>query len=375
MDRLTLHDFYRTGQQDCVNVFDKDDVREAIRLHPGYSDQQILRDILEHTYDVFAPETKARWIADFGERDFEGINPNRAWESYQNGWGDRALAYIKDWRPKIEREQREHLESNPRRRKKSPMSRRNPDDFDDSIKDGMARAIWVTSFADWVGGMPKAQQRELGAGSGGDWNDAAGETPRSADEAGQALLELYERANDQSIADLFRAAAQADGRKPSARLADLFGHALAMQALGTGVAWTDDHKPFPLKRIHFQAWVDGDPDDRDGWRVDWSPRSMANPAQPGFARFTNAQMVAMQDEIHAQNRRGLSNALTEHLLEAIKGADNFYVISDRIARLNRKRIITNEETERLNWLVGALRRASAAAATSNPRPRGRKGAR
>lgn len=275
MARLTLHDFYRTGQQDAANVFDKSDVRDALHDHPGYTDAQLLADILDQTYDVNAPATKTRWIAD--QDDFEGLDPERAWASYQRGWADQALAYIKDWRPAIERE---HLESNPRRKGTKPMSRRNPDNFDDDIKNGMARAIWVTSFADWVGELPKAQQRELAPG-GGDWNDAAGETPRSALEAGQALIELYEQANDKPIADLFRTAAQADGRKPSSRLADLFGHALAMQALGTGVAWTDDHKSFPLKRIHFQAWLDASPDDdRDAWRVDWSPRSMANPAAP-----------------------------------------------------------------------------------------------
>lgn len=365
MARLTLHDFYRTGQQDAANVFDKSDVRDALHDHPGYTDAQLLADILDQTYDVNAPATKTRWIAD--QDDFEGLDPERAWASYQRGWADRALAYIKDWRPAIERE---HLASNPRRKGTKPMSRHNPDDFDDDIKDGMARAIWVTSFADWVEGLPKAQQRELAPG-GGDWNDAAGETPRSALEAGQALVELYEQANDKPIADLFRTAAQADGRKPSSRLADLFGHALAMQALGTGVAWTDDHKPFPLKRIHFQAWLDASPDDdRDAWRVDWSPRSMANPAG-----FTNAQMVAMQDEVHAQNRRGLAHGLTEHMLEAIKGAHDFAEIQERIASLNRRRVITNAAAQTLNALVRDLRRVSAEAATSNPRPRGRKGAR
>ena len=141
------------------------------------------------------------------------------------------------------------------------------------------RAIWVTSFADWVKSLPRQQQRDLGAGPGEDWNDAAGETPRSALEAAQSLIDLYERTNG-PIGALFLVAAQADKRKPSDRLADLFGHALAMQALDTGVAWTDSHRPFPLKRVNFQAWLDASPDDdREHWRVDWSPRSMANPAR------------------------------------------------------------------------------------------------
>ncbi|HLU38119.1 MAG TPA: hypothetical protein VK081_01965 [Planctomycetota bacterium] len=363
MARLTLHDFYRTGQQDAANVFGQDEVREALREHPSYTDRQILDDILEHTYGVNDPQTKAAWIAD---QELEGLDPDKAWASYQRGWSDRAMSYIRDWRPAIVRAQ---LESNPR---KAPMSRRNPDDFDDSIKDGMARAIWVSAFADWVQELPKAQRRELAPGAGADWNDAAGETPRSALEAGQALLELYEQANDKPIGDLFRTAAQADGRKPTDRLADLFGHALAMQALGTGVAWTDDHKPFPLKRVQFQAWLDADPDDdRDRWRVDWSPRSMANPA--GGGGFTNAQMVAMQDEVHAQNRRGLAHGLTEHLLGALKGARDFADIQERIASLNRRRVITNADAQTLGRMVTHLRRVSAAALTSNPRPRGARG--
>lgn len=367
-DRLTLQDFYRTGQQDAANVFGMDEVREALREHPQFTDQQLLADILEHTYDVHAPATKAAWIAD---QDFEGLDPQRAWDAYQRGWADVALGYIRDWRPRLAREALKHNPA-PRRHRKDSMRRPNPDDdFDDAIKDGMARAIWVTSFADWVQKLPRQQQRELGAGQGGDWNDAAGETPRSAIEAAQALIDLYERTNG-PIGALFLVAAQADKRKPTDRLADLFGHALAMQALGTGVAWTDDHRPFPLKRVDFEAWLDAPDDDRDRWRVDWSPRSMANPA----GRFTNAQMVAMQDAVHAQNRRGLDHQLTEHMLEVLKGAADFADIQDRLAALNRRRTLTNAQIKTLERILPELRRVSAAALTSNwpgrsrPRHRG-----
>jgi hypothetical protein len=155
--------------------------------------------------------------------------------------------------------------------------RRNPagdDGHEDDVLEGVARAIWLTTYADYVMELPRAQQRELGPGQGGNWNDVAPETPPTAMDAARQLVELIEEANEQQIPTLLQQAAAADRKRSiSTRYAAQFGHYLAMQALGTGTSWFDDHGAFPLKVPHFQATT------YDGESVEWSPRNMRNPSR------------------------------------------------------------------------------------------------
>lgn len=154
--------------------------------------------------------------------------------------------------------------------------RRNPGrvvaDHTDEILEGMTRAIWVTSYADWVEGLSAPKRRDLLPGRGEDWNDVAPDADRSAGDAARALALRLEEANGCSLHELYQRACKADGQSPSAALADSFGHYMAMQALETGVRWDDDHAPFPLRMVPLQAWLDDD-------QIMWSPRSFANPAR------------------------------------------------------------------------------------------------
>lgn len=161
----------------------------------------------------------------------------------------------------------------------NPSRRKNADDnqddqWDGEIADGAARALWVTSYADWVESLPRAEQRELGPGAGGDWCDVAPKTPATADQAAaQFVARLVQGNQVGNVTELVRKAAAADGlrRGVSSRYADSFGHYLAMQALGHGVSWFDDHHEFPINIPSMEAHT------FDGTTLEWSPQNTANP--------------------------------------------------------------------------------------------------
>lgn len=147
--------------------------------------------------------------------------------------------------------------------------------YDSAIIDGMARAIWVTSWADWVGNLSRAERRERGLPSlsGVEISSVAPDTPATAEEAAQDLYVLVQRANGKTPGELFEQACGADGCDFNDENAELFGHYLAMQSMDHGVSWFDDHKEFPLEFPRgFEAHFDGE----DLW---WSPqvRSRENP--------------------------------------------------------------------------------------------------
>ncbi len=109
------------------------------------------------------------------------------------------------------------------------------------VRDAAARAFYVSAWADDAeerGDLP----------DGGDLMDKAPATPRDATAFATKFIDKVEEANHASVADLLVKAAKADGKKPAAptEYARLFGHYIAMQAMGHGVSWWDDHARFEL---------------------------------------------------------------------------------------------------------------------------------
>ena len=147
----------------------------------------------------------------------------------------------------------------------------------EKILKGMARALWVTSYADWAESQGRKKRVRMPR-VGGDWDAVAGRTPSTANEAAQDLYVLFERENDKPMYALFEDAIHADTRRaeesvPSSRhrgpiviSPEEFGHYLAMQALGHGVSWFDDHAEFDLEFPSFEAFS------TDGDELEWSPR-------------------------------------------------------------------------------------------------------
>lgn len=170
------------------------------------------------------------------------------------------------------------VELKKRTRKSGRANPHDEDSEDTDILDGMARAIWVTSWGSWVEGMSREERKAEGipSMSGRDVDDVAPETPESAYEAARDLYLLITRANGKSPGELLEVACRADGCEWNSENAELFGHYLAMQAMGEGVSWFDDHAQFPLKfpPRGFEAHYD------DG-AVWWSPqvRSRQNPGR------------------------------------------------------------------------------------------------
>lgn len=123
----------------------------------------------------------------------------------------------------------------------------------DEFLHGAARAYFVISYADYV----EDTEREpdgitYAAANGGDWCDVAPETtPDNAFAlAGELWAGLVTRNKETApggVYSLFINAAKADGLTEDDEIDyQEFGHYLAMQSMGHGVSWFDDHKFFPL---------------------------------------------------------------------------------------------------------------------------------
>lgn len=133
--------------------------------------------------------------------------------------------------------------------KNRTMMRRDFDNtFIEEFSDGAARAAFVSSWGD--------HEEERGKTySGLDLMDVAPSTPLSAYVWAGQLIGALEAANHESIFVLGSRAAKADGEDWDSFDGQDLGHYLAMEALGHGVSWFDDHKKFKLKFPHMEySW-------------------------------------------------------------------------------------------------------------------------
>jgi len=266
---LTLGLFERTGRQDCGNAFDANDFNEVIRKDRKAGKIRTARQIVDDTWKEWEAggEFEQQWLEQ-QSGDFESLDPHACFEAWAQGWRACAVRQVQDLLYEMEEREREEREDN-------PMHRKNPHahELESEITEGIARALWVTAYADWVRNLPAAQKRELGAGPGEDWTDVAPENPRTAYDAAAQLERLFAQANaGAAMVDLLADAMEADGKKSAGfAYAHRFGHYMAMQALDHGVSWFDDHAQFAVNFPGFEAMTG------DGESVDWSPMSIANP--------------------------------------------------------------------------------------------------
>lgn len=114
--------------------------------------------------------------------------------------------------------------------------------FTEEFSEGASRAFWVTSWAD---GM-----EERGESLSGQLMEQAPETPLSAWVAAGQLIGELECLNKASIHMLGDRAAKADGVEDID--VEGFGYYMAMEAMGHGVSWFDDHKKFKIKMPHME---------------------------------------------------------------------------------------------------------------------------
>ena len=131
--------------------------------------------------------------------------------------------------------------------------------FRDSFLEGAARAFFVMAYADFVEeghstdndltDDDRAARLALPRpGGGGDWYDHAPATPPNAYAlAGEMWAELHAANGEAGVYSLALRAEAADGVAPDP---EEFGRDLAMQYMGTGVSWFDDHAKFEIKVPH-----------------------------------------------------------------------------------------------------------------------------
>lgn len=125
--------------------------------------------------------------------------------------------------------------------------------FRDAFLYGAARAFFVTAYADFV---EDAEREDDGhdypsASHGEDWNDIAPEAPPNAYAlAGELWQGLHAMNGEAGVYSLALRAESADGVVPDP---EDFGFSFAMQAMGHGVSWFDNHKSFPVKVPHVEC--------------------------------------------------------------------------------------------------------------------------
>jgi hypothetical protein len=126
-------------------------------------------------------------------------------------------------------------------RKKESVEEAEAESFQDDIVEAMARALFVSAWAD----AEEEEGRSFGGGV--DLMDVAPKTSAEAKQHAKKLAKQFEQKNGMSLDELLAKAAEADDASVDSEYARDFGHYLAMQAMGHGVSWFDDHKKFPLK--------------------------------------------------------------------------------------------------------------------------------
>lgn len=126
----------------------------------------------------------------------------------------------------------------------SPPRPPRPQEVEEIIS-SIARTFWVTWWAD------REEERGRRFPPGTELFEVAPRTPRAAlEEAGKFIHEM-EKANRMPLAAMYARAVRAAGEED---VADLFGYYTAMQAMGSGVAWTDDYPDHGLEIPYHESF-------------------------------------------------------------------------------------------------------------------------
>jgi hypothetical protein len=110
----------------------------------------------------------------------------------------------------------------------------------EDIVESMARTLYVM---DWI----EREEEKGRTYPGQELFDVAPPTPRVAYRAARRLADRIEERNKLSLDAIYVAAAAAPGRHLREPTPEDFGYSLTMQALGTGVAWSDNHPDVDIK--------------------------------------------------------------------------------------------------------------------------------
>jgi hypothetical protein len=142
----------------------------------------------------------------------------------------------------------------PRKGSSDPALRR-------QIVDAMARAFFVSAWAQGEEEKPDFHERGYGGhghGRGVELMEVAPATSASAKKHAKEIATRIERDNGKSLGELYAMAAEAPGRHSKDPNPYDFGHYIAMQSMGHGVSWYDDHPEFGMKDVPYAEFSDFD---------------------------------------------------------------------------------------------------------------------
>lgn len=147
-------------------------------------------------------------------------------------------------------------------------------DTRNQIIESMARALYVCAYADMIDNaredgedvddLPRAPRDER------DWMDCAPDTSEAALDIARKLAAAIEGRAKATLAELYRDASEECANQIALchrgeHTADLFGHYIAMQSLGHGVAWSDNHAPLTFEIPSVEFHLAGRGDLAGGW--------------------------------------------------------------------------------------------------------------
>jgi hypothetical protein len=143
---------------------------------------------------------------------------------------------------------------------------RNDEYTTSEILEGAAEGYFVQAWADAV--------EEAGGSFGGGQriDDIAPAPPAEAAQLASQLVQAIEKDGGRNIADLYQLHAEAPGRHDREPEPREFGYYLAMQSVGHGVSWFDDHpevEGVELRVPYAGIGVTVDPEDWDDATVDY----------------------------------------------------------------------------------------------------------
>ena len=100
--KLTYGDFTRTGWQDCGNVFDPRDHREAWRRLGKPRGEAVAKRVVKEAWGD-DDASRQDWLrqADVGDIVADGLDPRKAYAAWRDAWQDCATSavkrYLKEW--------------------------------------------------------------------------------------------------------------------------------------------------------------------------------------------------------------------------------------------------------------------------------------
>lgn len=112
------------------------------------------------------------------------------------------------------------------------------------IVDMIAQTLFTTAWADKQDRLAEEGKKHKNPGPGGDWMDISPKPNAEAKRAAKKLAAEIEKIYGMDLSAIYTIAASEPGRHTRQATLRDFGFTIAMEALGHGVSWQDDHPSF-----------------------------------------------------------------------------------------------------------------------------------